>query len=578
MRFAHFEFDPATDKLGEGPSSEVYRAVDERLGRTVALKILRPHVEFDPLAKERFEREAKHAGSLTHANIAVVFEYGEDKGTSFIAMEFLEGRTLDKLLLDRALGMEEGMRMAMQVSSALAVVHAAGLIHRDLKPANLMVMPDGTIKLLDFGICRSTADSQITQEGMLVGTVLYMAPEQVLGENLDLRSDIFALGAVLYHAFTGVLPFPGKSFPEVCMAILEAEPAKPSTVRQGLPQPLEHVILHCLSRDPDKRYEHGGVLFAALQAAADSMRLSSSSEHPESLQGRILIPPFTSTGSAANGFASGVRSDLRVELARSTNLEVSPGDEELLPMKWTDAYVLRTTLALDGNRAKLDYVLERDRNGGPRDGETTHIWRETIEQEDDDEWGLQAKLVSTLVRTLKRRLTEFSLAPPPSVLRRPAEALALTRRAHNLLHRGSSKHLMAAIASFRRAFEEDPGCALAHAGLAEALVRKFYIWNGDRTFLRESRQESQRALALEPFSAEAHTSLGYSHIATGESTEAQRELRLAIQIDHEEWLAHRLLGALLSRLGNDEAAAPLLHRAIALHPVSIQSFDDLYQV
>ena len=578
MHFAHFEFDPAHDKLGEGPSSEVYRAVDTRLGRTVALKILRPHVEFDPRAKERFEREAKHAGNLNHANIAVVYEYGDDRGTSYIAMEFLEGRTLDKLLADRSLGLEEGMRLALQVASALAVVHERGLIHRDLKPANLMVMPDATVKLLDFGICRSTADSQITQEGMLVGTVLYMAPEQVLGEELDVRSDVFALGAVLYHAFTGVLPFPGKSFPEVCMSILEAHPQRPSEVRQGLPRPLEDLLLKCLSREPDQRFDHGGALFAALQAAADSMRLSASSERPESVQGRILIPPFRIEGLNGTGFAGGIRSDLSSELKRSTDLEVALTEDDSLPAGWKDAYLMRASLHLEGNSANLDYVLERANANGKEREETTHIWRESIRQDDDDEWGLQGKLVSALVRAVKRRLTEFSLAPPPSVSRDPEQALTLARRAHSLLHRGSSRHLMGAIASFRCAIEEDPGCALAHAGLAEALVFKFFIWDGDRTFLRQSREESQRALSLAPFSAEAHTSLGCAHLAAGDTTEAQRELRLAIQIDHEEWLAHRVLGALLSRLGNDEAAAPLLHRAIALCPLAIRAFDDLYQV
>src|ERR1051326_3888093 len=174
MRFAHFQFDPEKDRLGEGPSSEVFRAVDLRLGRTVALKILRPHVEFDPQAKHRFEREAKHTSNLAHPNIATVFEYGQDRGTSFIAMEFLEGRTLDKVLKVQRLDYEEGLRVALQVAGALKLVHERGLIHRDLKPANIMLLDGGSVKLLDFGICRSTGEQSITQEGMLVGTVLYM--------------------------------------------------------------------------------------------------------------------------------------------------------------------------------------------------------------------------------------------------------------------------------------------------------------------------------------------------------------------------------------------------------------------
>ena len=221
MQFAHFEFDPETDRLGEGPLSEVFKAVDRQLDRTVALKVLRAHAEIDPAADQRFHREAKHASNLQHPNITTIYEYGQAQNTAFIAMEYLEGRTLDKILKERKLGFEECLRIAIQVTKALDKVHESGLIHRDLKPGNIMVLDDGNVKLLDFGIARASNESSITQHGTLVGTVLYMSPEQVRGDTLDHRSDIFSLGAVLYHMMTGVLPFPGKSFPEVCMAILD---------------------------------------------------------------------------------------------------------------------------------------------------------------------------------------------------------------------------------------------------------------------------------------------------------------------------------------------------------------------
>ena len=578
MRFAHFEFDPEANRLGEGPQSEVFRAVDTRLGRTVALKILRPHVEFDPQAKERFEREAKHTSNLAHPNIATVFEYGQDRGTSFIAMEYLEGRTLDRVLKDRRLGYEEGIRIALQVTEALALVHERGLIHRDLKPANVMVMGDGTVKLLDFGICRSTGESNITQEGMLVGTVLYMSPEQVLGDELDVRTDIFALGSVLYHAFTGALPFPGKSFPEVCMSILEASPQKPSTLRSGFPRPLEGFILKCLHRDPEERYPHASTAHGALMAVADSMRLSSSADRPATVRGVIVIPPLTiERGTETQElFAGGLRRDLRSELGRTTRLEVTLPDTADLPADTADAFVMRGSLEMDGDTAVIEYILERANSQGR--AETTQIWREKIEHTDNDEWGLQAKLVSSLVRSVKRRLADFTLSPSLAESRDPVEAERLVRKAHGILQRGTSRHLMAAISTMRRALELDSHCALAHAGLAEALVRKFLRWDGDLTFLREAREAAQRALAHDPFSAEAHTSLGLAHSVCGETTEAQREYRLAIQIDHQEWVSHRLLGELLGRLGNYEGASPLLQRAIALRPNHIASYDALYRV
>lgn len=577
MRFAHFQFDPRADKLGEGPSSEVFRAVDTDLGRTVALKILRPHVEFDLAAKERFEREAKHTSNLAHPNIATIHEFGKDKGTSFIAMEYLQGRTLEVILKDRRLDYEEGMRIALQASSALGLVHQRGLIHRDLKPANIMVMGDGLVKLLDFGICRSTDESNITQEGMLVGTVLYMSPEQVLGEELDVRSDVFAFGSVFYHAFSGALPFPGKSFPEVCMSILDGSPTPPTQIRSGFPVGLEDFLLRCLSRDRAARWPNGAALHAALGTLNENLKLSASSERPSLLEGRLWIPPLSvldEPAPEAASFAAGLRADLGSELTRSTNLEVLLTKDQVLPSDQKGAFVLRASLQLGEESGVIEYHLERAYERAQ--GDTGLIRRERLEQQDPDEWGLQAKLVGALLRSVKRRLTEYTLAPPPEAKRNPKRAERLAQRAHEVLQKGTTRHLMSSIATFRAALKDDPSCALAYAGLAEAYVHKFLYWDGDVSFLQEAREQAQLALGMNPACAEAHTSLGFADLMSGDLREAQREFRLAIQIDHNEWLSHRLLGALLGRLGNFDGASPLLQRAIALRPNHIGSYDHLY--
>jgi len=584
MRFSRFEFDPARDKLGEGPQSEVYRATDGSLGRTVALKILRPHVEFDPSAKQRFEREAKHTSSLAHPNIATIFDYGQDKGTSFIVMEFLEGRTLDRILKERPLGYEEGLRIALQVTSALGLVHGRGLIHRDLKPANIMVMPDGAVKLLDFGICRSTGESSITQDGMLVGTVLYMSPEQVLGEDLDVRTDVFALGSVFYHALTGELPFPGRRFPEVCMAILESKPKPPEDVRSGFPKPLSDFLLKCLHRDPGERFRDGEEAHGALVAVAEGLRLHGSPQRQAAIRGQVFLPPFDDRTGTHADLAGAVRRDLSSELSRSTQLQVNLVDEDPTIGQATSFFVVHGTLDVAGVEAKLDYTLEHVSaavNGhadGERSSERRQILCERIEHSDDDEWSLQGKLVGSLARSVRRSLAEASTSIDVPAAKNRARAEEFARRAHEILHRGTSRHLMSSIASFRRAIEADPTYALAHAGMAEALVRKFLYWDGDRSFLREARDEARVALDLDSTCAEAHTSLGFAYALTGNSSEAEREYKVAIELDHDEWLAHRLLGALLARLGNFQDASPLLARAIALRPTHIGSYDHLHAV
>jgi tetratricopeptide (TPR) repeat protein len=577
MRFAHFQFDPVKDRLGEGPQCEVFRAVDSRLNRTVALKILRPHVEFDPAAVQRFEREARHTSSLAHPNIATVFEYGQEKGTSFIAMEFLEGRTLDRIIKDRPLGWAEGVRVGLLVTSALDLVHRHGLIHRDLKPGNLMLLEDGNVKLLDFGICRSREEQTLTQDGLLVGTVLYMSPEQVHGEQLSTASDIFALGAVMYHALTGVLPFPGKTFPEVCLAILAGKPRRPSDVRQGFPPLLEEFLVKCLQPFPGDRYPDAAAAHGALLSVADSIQMETRGlKGHTGLRGRVYLPPVAVEKGGEQGelFARALRKDLESELSRSTALEVQILDDHRIPNDARGAWVLHATLFLEGRRGTVKLLGGR-MNGT---GSVQALFTEELAQEDENEWGLQAQLVGALARTVKRKLGEFSLNPIDEKPRDPRRARELAQNAHAILHCGTSRKLMAAVSMFRRAIEADAGCALAHAGLAEALVFKFLFFDGDRTFIDEAKESAHRALKLDPQCAEAHTSLGFGYHMTGHNEDAIREYRLAIQLDNNEFMAHRLLGALLGREGNFKSASPLLRRAIVLRPTHIGSYDHLYCV
>ncbi|MCB9915633.1 MAG: protein kinase [Planctomycetes bacterium] len=585
MQFAHFEFDPVADRLGEGPLSEVYRAKDQRLERTVALKILRPHAELDPAADQRFLREAKHTSNLQHKNIAVVYEYdvfkppGIEKGagTPYIAMEYLEGRTLDKILKDRRLGWEECTRIAQQVTDALRAVHENHLIHRDLKPGNIMVLDDGSVKLLDFGIARAANESSITQHGTLVGTVLYMSPEQVRGEELDLRSDIFSLGAVLYHTMTGELPFPGKSFPEVCMAILDCKPRRPSVVRPGFPAVFEAMILKCLSPEPADRYQDAAEAYGALLSIAD--RRGARTRTQNQIEGVMLLPPVhcADDDTACSQVAAGLRRDLATELGRTKGLEVRLVEGEQLPRDGAFDYVVRSTFKLTPPSGTLDLEIERwTRNGGAPTLRDAHV--ERIQQTEPDEWALQADLVRAATRTIRRRLSELAVRPSEGTVRNVERARGLTQRAHDVLLKGTSKHLMLAISSMRAAIDADPYCALAYAGLAEALVRKYLYWDGDEAFLAEAREYAERALALDPDCAEAHTSLGFAYHLSGHYTEAQREYRISIQHDSEEWLAHRLLGAILAREGNNKGAAGLLRRAITLKPSHIGSYDHLFKV
>ena len=570
MRFAHFEFDPDQDRLGEGPLSEVYRAVDTKLGRTVALKILRAHAEIDPKSDQRFHREAKHTSKLDHPHIATIFEYDQFEGTSYIAMEYLEGRTLDRIIKDQTLGFEECLRIASQLCAALEVVHRGGLIHRDLKPANILLQDDGNLKLLDFGIARAADESSITQHGMLVGTVLYMSPEQVRGDELDARSDIFSLGAVLYHVMTGHLPYPGDSFPEVCMAILDGPPRRrPSDVRPGFPQPLEDFLLRCLGSEPGERFEDASEALLELQRVEGALA-GTGQRRAAALKGRVQLR-FIQLGEgspeSAAVMAGGLRQDLHAALSRNRGLQVE-GEDGDGPFD----FVISSTLTIEGSNGTLELETEFRSDGEPQ------VFQDRCSATDVDEWALQDELARVAMRALRARLSAARRRPARPASRRSDDALKVVARARDVLHRGRSKHAITATSLLRRAIELDRYCASAYGVLGEAMVRKYLLWDGDPTFLDEARDNIDRALSLEGDNALAHTALGFSHHLTGHLDDAQREYRVAMQSDQNEWFAHRLLGAIYAREGNFKSATGLLQRAIGLNPAHVASYDHLYNV
>jgi len=265
-------------KLGSGGMADVYLAEDQELGRRVALKLLDDRHASDEQFVERFRREAQSAAGLNHPNIVSIFDRGYAEGTYYIAMEFLDGRTLKELLVRNGpTPVPIAIDYARQILGALAFAHRNGIVHRDIKPHNIVVGSDGRLKVTDFGIARSGA-SQMTEAGSIVGTAQYLSPEQARGAPVDPRSDLYSLGIVLYEMLTGKVPFTGDTPVEIAMKHLSQVPDPPSKLRSGVPHDLDAVVMRALAKEPDQRYGSAEEMDADLARVARGVAVSRETE------------------------------------------------------------------------------------------------------------------------------------------------------------------------------------------------------------------------------------------------------------------------------------------------------------
>ncbi|MGH7337483.1 MAG: protein kinase domain-containing protein, partial [Myxococcota bacterium] len=337
------------EPLGRGGMGEVYRARDVRLGRDIALKLLHPQLAADRGQRERFEREARAVGSLNHPNLLVLFDLGSHDGVPFLVTELLDGEPLRRLLDRGPIDTERALGLAAQVAHGLAAAHERGVVHRDLKPENLVVARDGRVKILDFGLARfqpaeamgdlpTIGDDQLTAVGDLLGTPAYMAPEQVRGEVVDGRADLFALGVVLYEMLFGRRPFEGDSPLAILSAILHHPLPELASDAGSQPPAVRAVLARCLARDPKERFRSAAELAERLESLLRTQRTpsgsttpdasvlassTSSSAEPDEIRSIAILPFANRTGDPGADFlADGIAEQILNSLSQLAGLKV----------------------------------------------------------------------------------------------------------------------------------------------------------------------------------------------------------------------------------------------------------------
>jgi len=617
--------------LGAGGMGEVYRARDERIGRDVAIKVLPAEYAADPDRLRRFEQEARAAGQLNHPNILALYDVGTHEGAPYLVTELLEGETLRERLGRERLPWRKAVEIAAAIADGVAAAHGKGIVHRDLKPENLFITRDGVVKILDFGLARreaemplqytktlTSAGAAVTAPGAVLGTVGYMAPEQVRGEPADARSDIFALGCVLHELLTGQRAFARATAAQTLAAILTEPVPEPSSVVTGASPELDRLAARCLAKLAGERFQSASDLAYALRAVEAPPEPAHTGLHgTRDDRPSIAVLPFANLSADKENeyFSDGLAEDIIDALTQVPGLRV---------MARTSAFAFRgkeVDVREIGARLNVEHILEGSvRRAADRIRVTAqlvktsdgyHLWSQRFDREMTDVFAIQDEISQAIVERLRVRL-----AGDRPLVKRYTENLAaydLCLKARYHLLKLTQEGREAGRRYCEQAIALDPNYALAHVVLAESCFWSAYWGSTDpREAFSRAKSAALEALRLDDTIADAHSALGTVlgsgefdwHGAEREFRRAQElspssaafrydyawcyamwflyplgrldqaltEMRRALELDPLDPFYNTLLGYLLHSARQEELAVAQLQHAIQLDPTFFFSY------
>jgi serine/threonine-protein kinase len=586
QRLSHYQI---VEKLGEGGMGTVYRARDLHLDRPVAIKVLRADAVRDPERQKRFVREAKAASALNHPNIVTIYDIDQADGVAFIAMEYVEGQALDALIRRGRLELEKALHYAVQIADALAKAHSTGIIHRDLKPSNLMVTEAELVKVLDFGLAKlvepagsgeqdKTASAEVseglkTEEGIILGTVAYMAPEQALGQAVDARSDIFSFGSVLYEMVTGRRAFSGQTRLSTLTAILWDQPRAASDLVREIPAELERILARCLEKDPNRRFPH---MLDVKQRLEEVRAGGKGAGRGQEAIASIAVLPFADMSPQKDQeyFCDGIAEELINALSKVEGLRVASRtssfqfkgraeDIREIGAKLNARLILEGSVRRAGERLRVAAQLISVADG-------YHLWSERYDREMKDIFAVQDDISQAVVSTLKIKLLGKVAGHLVKRSTEDLEAYDLYLRGRSYWSKWHSEGMRKAVDFFERAIARDPTFAAAHAGLGYAYAMLGYWTMSPTEVLKKAKAAALKALEIDETLAEAHLSLGWIlDFCDWDWSGAERELKRALELNPASADAHNAYGVLLSATGRPREALLENKKAYELDPLSV---------
>jgi eukaryotic-like serine/threonine-protein kinase len=562
--------------LGAGGMGVVYRARDTRLGRDVAVKVLTGESGADPERLRRFEHEARAVAALSHPNVLALYDVGVGP-TPFLVTELLEGETLRTLVARGPLPPRRAIDLTLQIAAGLAAAHARGIVHRDLKPENVFVTADGHVKVLDFGLASETAAVGMaepatrlqTLPGMVMGTIGYMAPEQLRGLAVDARTDVFACGIILAEMLTGERLYRGASPADTISAIL-TQPPNAIMLGPSVPPALAAIVRRALEKEPNHRFSSAKELGLALEALTTSGS-GSLAAVPATDRGSVAVLPFLNISADPENqyFSDGLSEDLINALTRLSGLRVASRTSSFR-FRDSDAdvreigRVLGVSALLEGSVRRAGARLRiTARLTNTADG--YHIWSERYDRELADVFAIQDDIVDAIVTALAPSL----VGEEPTAIRRSTQNLHAYEhylKGRHFWNQRSPAVMGAAIRHFEEAIAIDPGYALAYAGLADcySILRVYGLTPPDESRPR-ALQAVNTALALAPDLPEAHFAyaLYTFHFEPG-WRDARQHFVSALALSPESALFHAYVAVFLATEYDEDGARTHLNRAVAL--------------